>query len=427
MTEDGPLEGIRVLEFSQLVAGPFSGCVLSDLGAEVVKVERPSGDPHRNYGAVVPNEGKRFQAVNRGKRSIVVDLETAAGRELIHRLVPQFDALTVNFRRRVLEKLEIDYGTLSALHPGLIYCEISAFGTRGPLADRGGTDVTLVAYSGLMAGNAKIDEHGAPEEIGSGPVADYTAGLATAAGICAALYRRQLTGRGQRLETSLLRAAMAIQDNYIMREPLADSTIRDPMMEEIEALRAAGASYRELLTARNRMRATRWAFRTYYGGFETRDGVVVLGALTPATRHTARRVLGISDDPSDDPGFDARDPANVARARKLFERVRTQMRERTVAEWVETFDAAGVPVSPVHFPEDLADDPQVAAAGLMTELEHPLTGPQRVVGPIVELDETPAAVRGPAPVLGADTEQVLADAGIDATEIAAYRAAGAIP
>ena len=428
MTAGGPLEGIRVLELSQLVAGPFSGCVLSDLGAEVVKVERPpGGDPHRNYGAVVPFEGKRFQAVNRGKRSILVDLQTQQGRALLRRLLPAFDVLTVNFRRDVLKRLEIDYETLSAIHPGLVYCHISAFGARGPRADRAGTDVTLAAYSGLMVGDAKVDEHGAPEGITSAPVADYTSGLAAATGICAALYRRGLNGRGQLVETSLLRSAMAIQDSFIMHEPLTDAAINDPLMAEIEELRTAGASYRELLATRHKMRARRWAFRIYYGGFKARDGVVVLGALTPLTRDAARRVLGIEDDRSDEPGFDSGDPANVAHASVLLERVRAQLRERSVEEWVAAFDAEGVPVSPVHFPEELADDPQVEAAGIMADLDHPLTGPQRVVGPIVELSDTPTAVRRPAPVLGADTEAVLREAGCSDAELAAYRAAGAIP
>ena len=428
MTAGGPLEGIRVLEFSQLVAGPFSGCVLSDLGAEVIKVERPpGGDPHRNFGAVIPNEGKRFQAVNRGKRSILVDLQTEAGRGLIHRILPAFDVITINFRQRVLERLGIDYVTLSSLHPGLVYCRISAFGSRGPLADRAGTDATMSAYSGLTVGDGKVDEAGGPEHISSGPVSDYTSGLAAVIGICSALYRRGITGRGQLVETSLLRAAMAIQDSYIMREPLSDASTIAPMMEAVEELRAAGASYRELLDARHALRARRWAFRIYYGGFEASDGVMAVGALTPQTRAGARRVLGIGDDASDTPGFDSGDPANIAHATVLLERIRALIRTRPVAEWIEAFEAEGVPVAPVHFPEDLADDPQVNAAGIMTDLEHPLTGPQRVVGPIVELSETPTAVRGPAPLLGADTEAVLREAGCSDADLDAYRAAGAIP
>ena len=316
MTAGGPLEGIRVLEFSQLVAGPFSGCVLSDLGAEVIKVERPpGGDPHRNFGAVIPNEGKRFQAVNRGKRSILVDLQTTAGRELIQRILPAFDVMTINFRQRVLERLGIDYETLSALHPGLVYCRISAFGSRGPLADRAGTDATMSAYSGLTVGDGKVDEAGGPEHISSGPVSDYTSGLAAVIGICSALYRRGITGRGQFVETSLLRSAMAIQDSFIMREPVSDASTIAPMMEVVEELRAAGASYSELLEARRALRARRWAFRIYYGGFEASDGVMAVGALTPQTREGARRVLGIEDDASDTPGFDSGDPANIATPR----------------------------------------------------------------------------------------------------------------
>ncbi len=428
MAAGGPLEGIRVLEFSQLVAGPFSGCVLSDLGAEVIKVERPpGGDPHRNFGAVIPYEGKRFQAVNRGKRSILVDLQTEAGRELIHRILPRFDVLTINFRQRVLDALELDYETLAALHPGIVYCRISAFGSRGPLADRAGTDATLSAYSGLTVGDGKVDEAGGPDHISSGPVSDYTSGLAAVIGICSALYRRELTGRGQFVETSLLRAGMAIQDSYIMREPVSDAATITPMMETIGELRAAGASYRELLEARRVARAGRWAFRIFYGGFEASDGVIALGALTPQTRDGARRVLGIEDDASDSPGFDSNDPANIAHATVLHERVRARLRTRPVAEWVAAFEAEGVPVAPVRFPEELADDAHVNAAGIMADLDHPLTGPQRVVGPIVELSDTPTAVRGPAPLLGADTEAVLREAGCSDSDLDAYRAAGAIP
>lgn len=428
MPTSGPLQGVRVLEFSQLVAGPFSGCVLSDLGAEVVKVERPPhGDPHRNYGATVPYEGKRFQAVNRGKRSILIDLQTIEGRKLVHRLLPSFDVLTINFRRDVLKRLEIDYATLSEIHPGLVYCHISAFGTQGPLANHAGTDITLTAYSGLMAGDAKTDENGAPEGITSGPVADYTSGLAAATGICAALYHRSISGKGQLVEASLLQAALAIQDSFIMREPVTDSIVTDPLIAEIKELRAAGASYRKLLETRHKMRAQRWAFRIYYGGFEASDGVVVLGALTPLTRNAARGVLGITDDPSDEPGFDSGDAGNVAHAAVLHERIRNSIRKSTVTEWVEVFGAAGVPVSPVLFPEELADDVQVQAAGMMTSLNHPLTGPQRVVSPIVKLSDTPTAVRSPAPVLGADTESVLREAGCSDIDLDTYRAAGAIP
>lgn len=422
----GPLAGVRVLEFSQLVAGPFSGLVLSDFGAEVVKVEGPLGDPHRNYGAVVPREGKRFQSVNRGKRSLVVDLKNPRGQALIRRVLPHFDVMTTNLRQEATARFGLDYESVASIDPSIIYCHISAFGSHGPLADQAGTDVMMQAYTGLMAGDAKIDADGTPLGITAAAVSDYTSGLAAATAVCAALYARAQTGKGQYVETSLLRTSLAIQDSYVMREPVTDATIRDPMMQEIAEARAAGQSYQDILDIRGRARLARWAFRTYYGGFHTSDGMVVLGALTPATRNAARAILDITDDPSDHPDFDANDPENMVRSARVKDRARELMRQRSTSEWVDIFSEAGVPVAPVKLPEELADDPQVIGAGIMVHLDHPLTGPQQVVGPIAEMSETPTGVQRPAPTLGGDTEAVLIEAGLTSDEVATLREQGVV-
>ncbi|MSQ30176.1 MAG: CoA transferase [Dehalococcoidia bacterium] len=417
---DGPLRGFRVLEFSVIVAAPFCGCILSDLGAEVVKVEALSGDPHRNMGAIIPGLGKRFQSLNRGKRSLAVDLSTPTGRELIYRIIPDFDVVTVNYRIGVPERLGIDYETLKKYNPRLVYAQISGFGTGGPLKDRAGTDIVGVAYSGLMVGEAKVDANGLPIGITSSSVADYCAGFSAAVAINAALVNRERTGQGQKVETSLLRAAMAIQDTSVMREPVSDAASRDPMVAELRKLRSDRAPYTALIEARSRGRGQRAALKGYYGSYQTADGqFIVLGALTPATRNAARKVMGIADDHSDMPEFDAMDPANIAAGEARWQRIRELMLTRNIDEWVQEFEAAGVPCAPVNIPEEMSEDPQVVALDMMTDLVHPISGPQRVVGPVAIMSETPVRIQGPAPMLGGDTAAVLREHGFSDADIQA--------
>ncbi|MDP6606099.1 MAG: CoA transferase [Dehalococcoidia bacterium] len=422
----GPLSGVRILEFSQIVSLPFGGAVLSDLGAEVIKVEPLRGDPHRNLGAVVPNESKRFQSLNRGKRSLAVDLNTAAGREAIYRLVQEVDVVTCNYRFGVAERLGIDYETLKAHNPALIYCEVTGFGNEGPMRNNGGTDIVANAYSGLMAGDRKINEDGLPANITATSLADYVCGFSAAVGVCSALYHRQRTGEGQKIDASLLGSALAVQDTQIMRDPVSDAVMRDPMMAAIDEARARNVSYTELLDVyRGRRGVPRSAFFAFYRAYETKDGIVVLGALTPAGRVAARKVLDLGEDGSDLPDFDARDPANIEAADCLITSVEELMRTRTVTEWVKDFGEAGVPVAPLNLPEDMADDPQVLAMGMMTEIEH-TTGKQRVPGPVVRMSVTPTAVQGASPALGVDTELVLRYAGFSDEELSALRDEGAI-
>lgn len=424
---NGPLQGVRVLEFSVIVAAPFCGCILSDLGADVVKVEALGGDPHRNMGAIIPGLGKRFQSLNRGKRSLTIDLSKPEGREVVYKILPDFDVVTVNYRVGVPERLGIDYETLRKYNPKIIYCQITGFGTEGPLKDRAGTDIVGVAYSGLMVGEAKVDDKGLPIGITSSSVADYCAGFSAAASINAALVYRERTGVGQRIETSLLRAALAIQDTAVMREPVSDASSRDPMVDEIRAVRARRGSYEELLDVRARGRGQRAALRGYYGSYPTSDGrFIVLGALTPAGRNAARKVMGITDDMSDTPGFDANDPANIAAGEARWERIKALIATRPLDEWIAEFEAAGVPCSPVNVPEEMSEDPQVVALGIMEEVVHPMTGPQRVVGPVATMSETPTYIHGAAPIAGGNTVDVLMEHGYTQQQIDALVAAQAV-
>ncbi len=432
MTEDeprqiptGPLAGVRMLEFSQIIAGPVAGVYLSDLGVDVVKVEPPRGDDRRNTMAVVPNEGKYFQSLNRGKRGLVVDLQRPEGRALIHRIIPTFDVVTINYRPGVAERLEIDYQTLSAFKPDLIYVNITGFGRGGPESNRAGSDIVAQAYSGLMATEGKTEEGGAPKFIQSAPYADRASAIVVAMGVSSALYHRAKTGEGQELEVSLLQTALDLLSRHVMQEPVHDATLRDPMVDQIHALQHEGRPYSEALEVRTD-HFTRYATqRLYYRGYHTKEGAVVLGSLTRANRAAVRRVLGI-DDPTDDPDFDAAHPGWPDQFAVWQQRVQTRMYEETADEWVRRFDEVGVPASVVHFAEEMGNDPQVEAMEMMSDLVHPVTGPQRVVGPVVRMSKSPPLAQRHAPVFGADSAEVLREAGIEDEEIATLLANGTI-
>ena len=421
----GALAGIRVLEFSQIVAGPFAGIALSDFGADVLKVEPLEGEARRNSAAVVPNEGKYFQSLNRGKRSLTLDLTREGGRRVIHRLVPSFDVVLINYRTGVAEKLGIDYPILSAINPSLIYASITGFGDRGPFAMRAGSDIVAQAYSGLMAAEAKVDEYGAPAPITSTTVIDRAAGLAASMGICAALFHRSRTGEGQELHVSLFQTALELLSHQVMREPVHDVTIRDPLLKELQDRRAAGARYDEIAALRKGQAPRFASHRLYYGGYHTAEGAIVLGALTQANRDAIRRILSFSDS-TDDADFDAGLPENRARIERWRDEIQARMLSRPAGEWVSLFLEQGVPASVVNFAEEMTDDPQVAAMAMVVNLEHAVTGPQRTVGPLVRMSASPTHAQGAAPPLGHHTREILLAAGFTELDLRELAADGAI-
>lgn len=412
----GPLCGVRVLDCSQIVAGPFAGANLCDLGADVIKVEPPGGDPFRNLGAATPSGSKQFQSLNRGKRSIVLNLKDARGRALLHRLIPGVDVVIVNYRPDAARRLGVDYETLHALRPDLIYVQSTGFGVRGPRTTQSGSDLVISAYSGLLAHEGKLNEAGEPGII-SIAYTDYATGLVIAMAICAALFHRQRTGEGQIIHTSLLQSALAMEHGFVMREPVTDAVTRDPMVAQLAELRARGASFAELLACYQERRFAFSAFRLYWTGYQAKDGALVFGALTRANREAIRNVLGLTDDLTDTPDFNAADPQAPAIVAAVQDQIRRILRTRTVAEWVEAFDAVGAPVSAINLAEEVADDPQVEALGIMVEVEHELTGPQRIVGPIVEMSATPPGVQGAAPLAGSHTDEILAELGYTPSQI----------
>lgn len=422
----GPLAGVRVIEFSQVVAGPSCGRVLAELGADVIKVEPPEGEPYRNTGTVVPNEGKRFQSLNLGKRSIVIDLSKPEGQAVVQRIAKTADVLVINYRHGVADRLGIGYETLSKLNPALIYCRITGFGVRSAAATLPATDPMMQAYSGLMVAGAKVDEDGLPEGVSATAIADYTAGFSSAIAICAALYARRETGRGQLINSSLLRSALAVQDTNVMREPVYDATQRDPLVEALDGIRARGGTYREMIDTRQGMRSRTMSLRFYSGAYQASDGVVMLGALTPNSRAAARRVLGVEDDPTERAVEDASDPTHVADLHRLHQYIAQTIRGNTVRHWVDKLQEGGCPAAPVNFPETMSEDPIVLAEGLMVDVVNETTGPQRVVAPLFEMSDTPTAVHRASPPLGGHTRDVLMSSGFSEQEIAALLAKGTV-
>ena len=435
----GPLDGIRVLELAQIIAGPYCGVALADLGADVVKLEPPEGEGARRIAQFAPGESKPFHALSRGKRGIVVDLHTQRGREVAHRLIADFDVFLTNLRPGVPERIGVDYATLRRFRPDLIYLHNTGFGTAEEVAggaidaeaaerivQRAGSDIIVQAYSGLMAGDEKVDERGAPQHITATAPADYVAAVAGAMGVSAALYHRERTGEGQYLSTSLLTAALTLQASWIADVPVSDAILIQPLLEQIQQLRAEGASYAEIIRARREQPRQTRAFRLYYAGYPVQDGAIILGALTPANRGQIRRALGITDDPTDDDDFNALDPATLPVVERLREQISATLMTATMDEWMARLDAEGAPAAKVNLPEEISHDPEIEALGLLRPIEHPLTGPERHVGPLVRMSATPTGSGRSAPPLDADTDAILREHGFSEEEIASLREEGAI-
>ncbi len=425
----GPLDGIKVLELTQIIAGPMCGVMLSDLGADVVKIESPQGDATRGVGQFMPNESKVFHVYNRGKRGIILNLQTEQGRAVVHRLIRGFDVFLINARPGVAQRLGVDYETLRARNERLIYLQNTAYGPEGPSAHRAGADIIAQAYSGLMAGDEKLNERGGPMQITATTPADYGAAWTSAMSVCAALFHRERTGRGQRIETSLLGAALTLQNFGIARLPVSDATFLQPSLEAIQQIRERGGAYRELLEARTGVRSMIGAaFALYYGGYQTADGAIMLGCLTPLNRRQVRQALDLTeeDDSTDLESFNPLDPAALDIVDRARENIAAQFRSDTTANWIVKLDATGAPASQVNLPEDMVDDPQVQAIGAIAEIEHPLTGPESMVGPVYRMSDSPPEARGPSPIFDGDSDDILREHGYSDEEVTALRDAGAV-
>ena len=380
----GALSHLRVVDASQVMAGPYCAMLLADLGADVVKVEPPGGDATRSSLGEVQawGESAAFLAVNRNKRSIVLDLKVPAGAEVYRRVADGADVLVESWRPGTADRLGVGYEALRARNPRLVYAAISGFGATGPYAVRGGYDIITQGMSGIMSVTGAPG--GEPAKAGV-PLTDIGAGMLAAVGILAALASRDRTGEGQLVDTSLFEAGLVF-GAWEATELWASDRVPGP------------------LGSAHRMSAP-------YQALRTADGHVTIGAFAQNLWETAAHALGRPEWLADPRFATAQD--RLAHRAALIEEIEAVTTTRPSAHWLGLLTAAGVPCGPVHdYPAAFAD-PQTAARQMVVEAEHPQAGSIRMLGIPVKLSGTPGAVDRVPPMLGQHADEILAEVGLD--------------
>ena len=392
----GPLAGMRVIELAHIMAGPVCGLMLADMGADVVKVEKPEGDDSRRFlPPDINGESAAFMMMNRNKRGIVLDLKSADGKEALRRLLLEADVVIENYRKGTMERLGLGFDIIRKENPGLIFCEISGFGRTGPYADRGGFDLIAQGMSGLMS----ITGEGPgrpPVKVGA-PVTDITAGILGALGVAAAYARRLQTGEGQRVDTSLFEAGI-VQTYWQSAIAMATGVSPGPM----------GSAH---------------PLNAPYQAFETSDGWINVGAANQRNWERLATLLAAPELLAD-PRFQS-NRHRMQNLAALEKHLAPIFRRRSTEEWLATLAAADVPAGPVLSIDAMHRDPQALARNMVLEVRHPVAGATKAIGFPIKFSATPGEIGRPAPVLGEHTREVLSEADYAAEEIDTLFSSGA--
>ena len=382
------LSGMTVLDLTQILAGPYCTMLLADIGANVIKIEKPrGGDDNRKMGPPFINGwSAAFLAVNRNKRSLTLDLQSAEGVEVFKKLLERADVLAENYRPGVMERLGLSYSQVAKIKPDLVYCSISGFGSTGPYRNRGGFDLIAQGMSGLMSVTGHPDSP--PVKVGV-PITDISAGLFATYGILCAYIHAQKTGQGQHVDTSIMEAGIA----YTVWE---------------SAAYFAGLGVPGPLGSGHR-------FAAPYQAFATKDGYINTGAATQNAWEQLCRALGLHS-LLEDPRF--RSPADrKTREAELSALLQNIFRQETTERWLELLEKAGVVAGPIYNMEQVYRDPQVQAREMVVEVDDPAVGRMRTIGIPVKLSATPGSIRHRAPGLGEHSREILAEAGFSDQEV----------
>jgi len=389
------LSGVRVLDFTQVMAGPFCAMLLGDLGAEVVKVEPPGGDTTRRMGNRQGMESTGFWAVNRNKRGIVLNLKDPRGQEIVRSLITRTDILVENYRPGVLDAFGLGHKDLREINPRLIYTSISGFGSTGPYAHKGGFDLVAQGMSGIMSITGEV---GMPPVKCGIPVTDLGAGLFALQAILAAYIHRLHTGEGQYIDTSLFEAGVALSV-WESTQYFSTGEIPEPM----------GSAHR---------------MSAPYQAIRCADGYLTLGAANQRTWERFAHAIGLPE-LVDRPEY-VDDRRRVQNHHQLAQEIEVVTATKPRSSWLKVLEEVGVPCGPILNYAEVFADPQVQARGMVQEMDHPVGGRIRVLGPAAKLSETPARLSRPAPLYGEHSAEILREAGYGDTDIQQLAEAGVV-
>lgn len=382
------LEGIKILDLTRILAGPYATMILADMGADVIKIERPgSGDDSRAYGPYVNEESAYFMSLNRNKRSMTMNLKSEDSIELFLKMVKEADIVIENFRPGTMEKLGIGYDILKEINPRIIYASSSGFGHTGPYRERAAYDAVVQAMGGVMSITGELN--GKPTKVGTS-IADITAGLYTTIGILSALQYRNRTGKGQKVDIAMLDTQVSLLENAIARYYALGQEVPKPL----------GNRHPSIIP---------------FEDFETSDGSIMVAAGNDSLWKKLCEALGLSELAEDE-----RFKTNFLRGENYDELrplIAEPFKEKTTDEWIEILNEYGVANGPINDIERILKDPQIKAREMIVDIEHPKAGVMTIPGVPIKMSETQGEVREPAPLLGQHTEDILREFGLSEEEI----------